>query len=104
MNENTKQEPEKMAASGSQCSAWLGRDGYKAWRITYQSSEQAARAAYAEVERLRAALRDIAAPVAMLQRRAEAEGAKLNGAQALGYASHAPNLSALARRALDAAP
>jgi hypothetical protein len=58
----------------------------------------------AENERLRAALRDIADPFEMLRRRAEAEGAKLHGAQALGYASHAPNLSALARAALDAAP
>lgn len=29
---------------------------YESWRISYQSSEQAARAAYAEVKRLRAAL------------------------------------------------
>ena len=29
---------------------------YEAWRIAYQSSEQAARAAYQEVERLRAEL------------------------------------------------
>lgn len=32
---------------------------YDAWRVSFQSSEQAARAAYAECERLRAALREI---------------------------------------------
>ena len=31
---------------------------YEAWRISYQSSEQAARAAYAEIERLRNDLAD----------------------------------------------
>ena len=33
---------------------------YEAWRISYQSSEQAARAAYAECVRLRAAMEKIA--------------------------------------------
>ena len=32
---------------------------YEAWRISYQSSEQAARAAYAECERLRAKVAEI---------------------------------------------
>ena len=32
---------------------------YEAWRITYQSSEQAARAAYAECARLRAKIAEM---------------------------------------------
>jgi hypothetical protein len=32
----------------------MNDNGYTAWRVAYQSSEQAARAAYAEMMRLRA--------------------------------------------------
>ena len=38
---------------------------YEAWRITYQSSEQAARAAYAEVVALRTAIEELHRDAAM---------------------------------------
>lgn len=44
-----------------------GREvSYESWRISYQSSEQAARAAYAEIEKLRREVEELAESLAEL--------------------------------------
>ena len=53
-----------------------------------------------EVAMLRAALADIADPIAALRRQAEAEGSQLNGVYAVALAADGHYLSGLARAAL----
>ena len=51
---------------------------YEAWRISHQSSEQAARAAYAECVQLRAKIEDAEKDIALKEKIIDALGSKLN--------------------------
>ena len=51
---------------------------YEAWRISYQSSEQAARAAYAECVKLRAKIEAAEKDIALKERIIDSLGVKLN--------------------------
>lgn len=71
---------------------------YEAWRISYQSSEQAARSAWGEIERLRARVAELEANQRMSNERARGVLAHMDHAGAVSIENAVPMVAADAGR------